>query len=210
MLFIAGVVAFPMPLGAPVGQVVVQFGALKPGDSGTATVAAAAGEGIDGVGLGDFLLRRLGRIVLMQPVPVTAGGCALEFQHGVGPNGGLPVFGANLGDFRRGGHMGSGRQGGVECASWDGSLAVAGFPTVEEILTVLFSGVYQLDGGVGRFHGLDGLEVGVFGNSYATGLRGDRDNGGRVRWLCGCRPGQGPYGRPGMSFSYCRGGGRRR
>ena len=108
--------------------------------------------------------------------------------------------------------MGSGRQGGVECASWDGSLAVAGFPTVEEILTVLFSGVYQLDGGVGRFHGLDGLEVGVFGNSYATGLRGDRDNGGRVRWLCGFRPvlGQGSYGRPGMSFSYCRGGGRRR
>ena len=74
--------------------------------------------------------------------------------------------------------MGSGRQGGVECASWDGPLAVAGFPTIEEIPTVLFGGAYQLDGGVGGFRGLDGLKVGVFGNSYATGLRGDRDNGG--------------------------------
>ena len=44
MLFIAGVVAFPMPLSTPVGQVVVQFSTLEPGDSGTATVAAAASE----------------------------------------------------------------------------------------------------------------------------------------------------------------------
>ena len=51
MLDIASIVAFPMPLGTPVSQVVVQFGTLEPGDSGTATVAAAAGESVNGVGL---------------------------------------------------------------------------------------------------------------------------------------------------------------
>ena len=124
--------------------------------------------------------------------------------------------------------MGSGRQGGVECASWDGPLAVARFPTIEEILTVFFGGVHQLGGGFCRFRGFrpnggtgmtlgelrqlgtDGLKVGVFGNSCATGFGGNSDAGGQVRWFCDFRPGQGSYGWPCMSCRCRREGGRRR